>query len=281
MPRLDDGQLANSANKFKKRRAWLLADDVDTVNANENKKSSYDATIILPASSVLTDTEMVSADRLEQDRNKTETRAEHDLNKSRTRLKQDSNKTRTRVEQSDHQRRPKINESGFMLKHESNKTETRPEHDRNMIETRLEHNQNMTGTRVKHEWDKIESKSLDSFFAFIVRHKAELTASDDDEHWLLLGLSDVQKRMFWHVAINCLDRGAQRTGPIEIKNFFSPLGISTDVVRTSLKRLAEKGILQREKGKLGKNGFAIISLPRAIHDVAKELFTNFTSAQAS
>jgi hypothetical protein len=139
----------------------------------------------------------------------------------------------------------------------------------------------MSGTRVKHEWNKSETSRLDLFFAFIVHHKAELTAFDDDDRWLLLSLSDVQKRMFWHVANTCIARGTQRTGPIEIKGFFSPLGISTDVVRTSLNRMIEKGILQREKGKLGKNGFAIISLPRTIHDLAKELITNFNNTQTT
>jgi predicted transcriptional regulator len=62
-----------------------------------------------------------------------------------------------------------------------------------------------------------------------------------------------------------------RTGPIEIKGFFEKLAIATPVVRTTLNRLVDKRIIQREKGKLGKNGFAVISLPKAMFDAAREI----------
>jgi hypothetical protein len=271
MPRLEDGQLETSASKFKKRRAWLPADDAVLASTDNREKATHDSTVILPTPLVQIDGGKEYAGRLKQ---KTETRVKHDQNMTGTRVKHDWNMSGTRVEHD-------YNKTESLQQAISNDHNLRLKHDWNMDETRVEHDQNMNGTRVKHEWNKSESTSIDSFFAFIIRQREDLTASHDEEHWLLLGLSNVQRRMFWHVAINCIERGAQRTGPIEIKSFFSPLSISTDVVRTSLKRLTEKGLLQREKGKLGKDGFAIISLPRAIHDIAKELFTHFISVQAS
>lgn len=259
MPRLDDGQLQASASKFKKRRAWLLEDDSESLLAAEEK--AQDSTVILPASShqVVTSRKAlnkrvdVDNTRLEQDQNMTGTRPEHDWNMSETRVEQE-------------------------IPHQNNVSsddQIRLKQDRNKSGTRLEQEWNKSGTNLEHNQDKNET-NFNSFFAFILHHKQQIAAFDDgDDSWLILSLSDVQKRMFWHVAINCIDRGAPKTGPIEIKGFFSPLRLSTDVVRVSLRRLVEKGLLQREKGKLGRNGFAIISLPRPIHEAAKELFANF------
>ena len=275
MPRLDDGQLATSSNKFKKRRAWLLTDEEPIL---EDKKSTADSSIILPTLPIQMDVEKEVTSR---EHNKNETRLEHDNNKAETRLQHDHNKTTTKP-QHDH------NKTATGLEHEVSshyatlsEHDYRPQQDHNKSETRSQQDYNKTTTRLEHESNKTATRPMHSFFEFILRYKEELAVFDDDYRCLVLGLSDVQKRMFWHVAINCICRGSQRTGPIEIKGFFSVLGISIGVVRMSLDRLVQKGLLQKEKGKLGKNGFAIISLPRAIHDVAKELFTNFNSTQAS
>lgn len=153
--------------------------------------------------------------------------------------------------------------------------------DYNMKKTRVEHDYNMSITRLEHECDNKKLLAQNIFYASLVRQKIELTAYENDDRCLILSLSDVQRRMFWHVAFECINRESLRTGPIEIKGFFSALGIATAVVRTSLNRLIEKRLLQREKGKLGKNGFAIISLPKPIYDIAKEIVGDFHNTQAT
>ena len=103
---------------------------------------------------------------------------------------------------------------------------------------------------------------------------------EDDPKCLILTLSDIQKKIFWCAAIECIKRDTSQTGPIEIKTFFGNLDISTAVVRTTLNRLIDKRILQKEKGKLGKNGFAILSLPKRMLDEAKEIFAEFKALQS-
>lgn len=260
MPRLEDGQLIDSTNKFKKRRAWIVSDETVPPSPIKRERAVETAAEESPTRA-----------RLEQELNKNITRVQHDYNKSATRLKQDYNKTVTRSEQVSPNSHDDFLSSSTRLEQELNKTTTRVQHDYNKTTTRLEHDHNKTET----------AEGLSSFFAFIANQTLSFAIYEDDARWLLLSLSDVQKRMFWHVAISCINRGALRTSPIEIKSFFSPLGISTGVMRTTLHRLTEKRLLQREKGKLGKNGFAIISIPKTIHDAAKDIFANFEASQCT
>lgn len=258
MPRLDDGELATSASKFKKRRAWIISDEANvTLPTNNDESGGIDA---LPALLIET--------RVEHDQNKSETRLEHECNKTITKVEHDYNKSITRVEQSRTHKDATISTDKSRLEHECNKTKTRLEHEYNKSVTRVEHDHNKT-------------LGLNSFHAFVVLQRIELAYYDDDARCLLLSLSDVQRRIFWHVAFECINRGDLRTRPIEIKSFFAPLDIATAVVRTSLNRLIEKRLLQREKGKLGKNGFAIISLPKSIYDAANAIVTNFQNAQSA
>lgn len=181
-------------------------------------------------------------------------RVEHDYNTSVTRLEHDYNKSVTRVEQeippSDEPKR---------------QFENRLEQDCNKSVTRLEHDYNKNVTRFE----------INKFSAFIENQRLSIDSYEDEPRFLILNLSDAQKRIFWHIAIECLNRNAPRTRPIEIKGFFEPLAISTPVVRTTLNRLVDKRIIQREKGKLGKNGFAIISLPKIMFEAAQVILADF------
>lgn len=186
----------------------------------------------------------------------TVTRVEHDCNKGITRVKHDYNMSVTRLEQNipHHQ----------AIKHEP--------------ESRLEHEYNKSVTRLEHDCNKTEvSVELKDFLAYAEKLKSSITNYEDDLRSLILSLSDVQKRIFWLIALECIKLNAPRSGPIEIKGFFGNLAISTAVVRTTLNRLVDKHIIQREKGKLGKNGFAIISLPKMMFDEAKDIFAEFQS----
>lgn len=113
------------------------------------------------------------------------------------------------------------------------------------------------------------------FFVFVENAKASIINYNDKPRCLILSLSDAQKRIFWRIAIECINRNSHRTGPIQIKGFFEGLTISTPVVRTSLNRLVDKGVLQRETGKPGKNGFSIISLPKAMFNSSREIWADF------
>lgn len=260
MPRLEDGELVTSASKFKKRRAWITSDEADLPVSAKNEASGV----------IDTPPEPSSPTRVKQEHNKSKTKVEHDYNKSITRVEHERNKTITGVEQKNPQTYAAEMNSNQRLQQECNKSVTRVEHDYNMSITRVEHEYNKSETRF----------AQDSFSAFLVQKRVDLLTYEDDARCLLLSLSDVQRRMFWHVAFECISRDALRTGPIEIKGFFSTLELTTGVMRTSLNRLTEKRLLQREKGKLGKNGFAIIALPKSIYEAAKEIVNNFQSTQS-
>ena len=182
------------------------------------------------------------------------TRLEDDCNKSVTRVKHDYNKIRTRLEQKTQHHQAAKQESEARLEHEYNKSVTRLEHDCNNTEASVE---------------------LKDLLAYIEKQKASIVNYEDDLRSLILSLSDVQKRIFWHIAVECIKLNAPRSGPIEIKGFFERLSIATPVVRTTLNRLVDKRIVLREKGKLGKNGFAIISLPKGIFDAAQGIVADF------
>lgn len=148
----------------------------------------------------------------------------------------------------------------------------------NKSKTRAKQELNKSEIRVEHYYNKSQIIDTDSFYAFIISQRTTLNY-DDDLRSILLSLSDVQRRLFWHVTFECINREDLRTAPLEIKGFFSPLGISTDVVRTSLVRLINKRLIQREKGKLGRNGFAIIALPKIVLEIAQELVMGFQNSK--
>ena len=177
-----------------------------------------------------------------------------------TRVEHDYNMSVTRVEQKIPYNEDIYSNSNLRLEHDYNKSVTRLEHDCNMIVTDLE---------------------LGSLFAFINKQRIEVLDFEDELQYLILNLSDVQKRVFWHVALECLNRNSPRTRPMEIKSFFEKLDISMPVIRTTLNRLVDKRLLQREKGKLGKNGFAIISLSRVTFDAVGVIYKKFQTQSAN
>jgi hypothetical protein len=187
----------------------------------------------------------------------TVTRVEHDYNKSVTRLEHEYNKIVTRIEQSKDSSQAIIQDS----------------------ENRVEHDYNKSITRLEHEYNKsVTEKSQNIFYEFLDKKKLNLDSFDMiDPLYLITSLSDAQKRIFWHIALECISRKNSRTRPIEIKSFFASLAISIGVVRTTLNRLVGKRIIQREQGKLGKNGFAIIALPKMIFDAAQIIFNDFNN----
>jgi len=232
MPRLEDGDFATSASRFKKRRAWISPDESLSIEQPTQKQVSD----------------------LIDENNTIETKAELDYNKSATRLEQDYNKTITRV------------------KHEIPRTEAI----KNKSETKVKHEYNKSVTRLKLDDYKIITKnSPNDFYAFIKSQQESVTDYEDEPRSIILCLSDVQRQIFWCIAHECIKRKSTRTGPIEIKSFFNILAISTPVVRTTLNRLVDKRIIQREKGKLGKNGFAIISLPKIMFDAACNIYADY------
>jgi hypothetical protein len=264
MPRLEDGELTSSASKFKKRRAWIMSDDQPSVLP---VAKSEEKIIESPALSKASKSNKEKASK-KLDYNKSITRVEHDCNKSVTRLEHDYNKTVTRVEQ------PKPSPKAALPDRPIEKNL-----DYNKSITRVEHDYNMSVTRVEHDYNKNRAFDMNSFYAFILTQRTQIDSYDDDMRCMLLSLSDVQRRIFWHVAFECINRGDSRTTGIEIKSFFEPLGIDIGVVRTSLNRLNDKRLLQREKGKRGKNGFAIIALPKTTNEIAQELITNFKNSR--
>ncbi len=268
MPRLEDGEFASGASKFKKRRAWITPEE---------------PVVALPAieaqTEILVSPSLLNESRTSHDSEKNKTRVEHEYNKSETRLKQESNKSQTRVKQ-------ELNKTKTRVKHELSSIDeliplpvSAAKLELNKSQTRVEHDYNLSRTRVEQELNKNKTTDIDSFYAFVVAQRTLLNVYDDDLRSMLLSLSDVQRRLFWHVAFECINRNDIRTAPLEIKSFFAPLGISTAVVRTSLVRLIEKRLLQREKGKLGKNGFAIIALPKTAFEIAQELVINFQESR--
>jgi hypothetical protein len=236
MPRLEDGQLIIPQSKFKKRRAWILPEEITpAINASPAPET----------------------DNLASQKSLIVTRLEHDCNMSITRLEHDYNKTVTRVEQKIPRSKAVKPEANIRLEHDYNKSVTRLEHDYNL---------SITTTDPNH------------LIGFVVQQKIFLDNFEFSNPWyLVVSLSDVQRKVFWHIALECIKRGVPRTGPIEIKGFFEGLEISIPVVRTTLNRLVEKDIIQREPGKLGKNGFAIIALPKMIFDVAAALLNDFNN----
>jgi hypothetical protein len=268
MPRLEDGEFASGASKFKKRRAWITSDEPVVTLPTIQAETEIPAAPTPLIESKTTHEQEKSETRVKHEYNKSETRLEHEYNKSETRVEHDYNKGKTRVKQKKSSLDAAISPIPPVSNLESNKSETRVKHD-----------YNMSTTRVEHEYNKSQTMDTDSFYAFVVAQRTLLNVYDDDLRSMLLSLSDVQRRLFWHVAFECINRGDMRTAPLEIKSFFAPLGISTAVVRTSLVRLIDKRLLQREKGKLGKNGFAIIALPKTAFEIAHDLVINFQNSQ--
>lgn len=249
MPRLIDGQIPTEG-KFKKRRAWLSY-DTPTLELDEAK--------IEPPLSLEQTTQILPN---EEDCNKTITRVEQECNKSVTRLEQDYNKTRTRVKQEN----PPSDAIKQKTKNEYNKTVTRLEQDYSKSITRLEQDYNKsTVTDPPVNW-----------IQFLEKKRSELFNLDSNDPKLsLIVLSDLQQQIFWHIAKHCISRNTANTGPIEIKSFFGELDITTGVVRTTLNRLGDKRLIQREKGKLGRNGFAVIGIPLLILEAAKDILSGF------
>lgn len=256
MPRLEEGDLPASASRFKKRRAWIIPDDPTPVFESPAHNPVFADSI---QKIDLTKT------RLEHEHTKSKTKVKQECNKTVTKVEHDSNKSVTRVEQEITHTQAKINPTQIKAEQEYNKSVTRVEHDYNKIKTRLEQDNNKTLT----------SNKFDNFYLFIDNQRASIIDYEDDPRSMILSLSDVQKQIFWNIATECIKRQNTRTGPIEIKSFFGQLAISTPVVRTTLNRLVDKRIIQREKGKLGKNGFAVISLPKIMFDAAANIFTDF------
>ncbi len=255
MPRLEDGHIM-PPSKFKKRRAWIQPEEL----------SIESASLIVNVENSTVQSPM-SETKVKLDHNQIITSQQQEYNKNVSRLKHDYNINETRVKHDFNDSNAKNQPKKLKQKHENNKVKTRVKQDYNKSETLL-----------KHDYNNTVSIKIDDFILFINQQKNLLDEFEtSDPRFLILGLSDVQRKIFWHTAFHCIKRGAPRTGPIEIKGFFEPLDVATTVVRTSLNRLVEKGLLQRERGKLGKNGFAIISLPKMIFDTTECLVKEYNS----
>lgn len=246
MPRLEEGQIMPQG-KFKKRRAWIQPEEV------------------LP---VISAPEALTVPKIKLDSTQTISSLEPDHIQSKTRLEHDYNNTITREKHT--------------LPH-NKATESipnsKPKQSNNKNEIRIKQDNNKSITKLKHEYNNSASIDINNLIYFLTQQKTLLDVFEfSDPRYLVLSLSDGQRKIFWHTALQCIKRGTSRTGPIEIKSFFEVLGISIPVVRTSLNRLVEKGLLQRERGKLGKNGFAIISLPKMIFDTAERLVQEYNSS---
>ncbi|MCA9508562.1 MAG: hypothetical protein KC505_09090 [Myxococcales bacterium] len=243
MPRLENGQYNKTT--FKKRRAWINQD-------------TSDIKPVATAAEIKTETKQKDNIRKSQENhesNKTATITKHEHNLTKTKLEQDISK----FEEGEYAHNININQ------------------DYNNIKTILQHNENKIASVLEQTKNNIPTlESYDNFVLFINHVKENLDIIDFDElEHTIVCLSDVQRKVFWLVAFQCLKRNSFRTGPIQIKSFFEPTRIAITVVRTSLDRLVEKGILKRERGKLGKNGFAVISLSKTIFDFASNLVKNY------
>lgn len=163
--------------------------------------------------------------------------------------------------------------------------QAKPRQKHNKIETKQKLDYNKKITNKKHDMDKgtgggehLENQpklDLQSFFVFLLHERSAIIDYENDTRSIILGLSSTQREVFWRVAIRCINRNTLNTGPLEIADFFSSMRTSIDVARTSLFRLVKKKLLQREKGKLGRNGFAIIAIPKPMFDIASSIFEKF------
>ena len=154
MPRLEDGEFAASASKFKKRRAWIIPDDpMPTIEA--------------------TNSELKASAKQKVEDTLIETRVEHEHNKSITRVEHDYNKSVTRLEQEiPHRIAVKQNHA------------SRVEQEYNKSVTRLEHDYNKT----------ITDSEIDKLFDFINKQRIQILNFEDELQCLILNFERCSKK---------------------------------------------------------------------------------------
>jgi len=88
--------------------------------------------------------------------------------------------------------------------------------------------------------------------------------------YIILRLSGHQKKIFNFILERCVARGLLSTGIVTSETLTSITNTSLTMVNTSIQRLVEKGIIQRENGKRGRGGFYCFGISQDVKDAAVE-----------
>jgi len=88
--------------------------------------------------------------------------------------------------------------------------------------------------------------------------------------YTILRLSGHQKLIFNFILEKCLTRNLLTTGIVTSEILINLTNTSLTMVNTSIQRLVEKGLVNRENGKRGRGGFYCFGIAREIKDAAIE-----------
>jgi len=85
---------------------------------------------------------------------------------------------------------------------------------------------------------------------------------------LIKKLGGNEQKIFFYVVEICIARGSLSMGEMPGKNIMSAVGTTRNGMETALKRLRNKGLILREKGKTGKNGLINITISDTVKSEA-------------
>ena len=83
-------------------------------------------------------------------------------------------------------------------------------------------------------------------------------------------LTGHQRKVFFYIFDQCFSTGTLLTGPITSELLEEGLGIKMDSIKTYLKRLIERELVFRERGKPGRGGFNVFRFDETIYQAAIE-----------
>ncbi len=104
------------------------------------------------------------------------------------------------------------------------------------------------------------------------------TFQEDQQHYISTDtyldqigrLTGYQKKIFAYVLERCMSRGMLTTGMVTNESLSQITSTSRQMVKTSISRLIEKGLIYREKGKSGRGGFFILRISEGIRAAGLE-----------
>ncbi len=85
---------------------------------------------------------------------------------------------------------------------------------------------------------------------------------------VIFSLTGYQKKIFFMIIEVCLSRGMLSTGCIKSDSFVELTGTTSNMIRTSIKRLVNKGLVIRGRGKTGRGGFHSFSISEIVRSTA-------------
>lgn len=89
-------------------------------------------------------------------------------------------------------------------------------------------------------------------------------------YFVINSLVGLQKKMFNYLLEICISNGDICTGFISTRSMANEINCSYDTAKITLKRLINKGILKRLKGKGSRGGFIVLEIPNTIQLIALE-----------